>query len=120
MNVSALSEELRCKTVERFCERFRCFADPVNGEPRLKQSGNERTGHLWVHFESVRVLAEHGIKVCQLCVCTRSLVGEHRGKQPITHTHGTFCGGKFVIKVNTWVVLRMVLRKLNVMKPNRS
>ena len=98
MNVSALSEELIHKTVERLCARFCCFADPVNGEPGLKRCGDERTGRLWVHVKGVRVLTEAGAKICKLCVCTRKIVGDNSGMQPITHKRGTFCDGKVVVK----------------------
>ena len=118
-----MSGELTHKTVERFCEQFCHFADPVNTDPGLKQTGDEQTGRLWVHGKGVKVKTKHGINVSQLCVFTRSLVKENCGKQPFTHTNGTFCGGNVVVAVkksNTRVVMRKVRKKLNVMKPNGS
>ena len=100
MNGPALSLGVLRKIVEISCARCCCFSDPVNGEPGLKRPGEEQTGHHWVHAKGVRVLTKAGAKSCMLCVCMRKTVGVKSGIQPITHKHGTLCGGMVVIKDN--------------------
>jgi hypothetical protein len=96
-----VSEELAHKTNERFCQQLVDFADPVNTNPGIKRPGEERTERLWVHAKGVRMETKCGIRVSWLCVCTKSLVRENCGVQPVTHTNGTFCGGNVVVAIKT-------------------